>query len=138
MEAAEPELMDDFEDDDAARARRRWARHRPDRGLGFIGELNVVPIDLLSRGCTWLARGDGDGGWRDCQIRKPRPINRTRSYCDWHADVAIYGGGEMASVRLSPRISRRAAAAGGALVRYSLVDRGARVVSIVVILLFQT
>lgn len=82
IEAAEPELMSDFADDDAGYGPQGRGKNT-DRSelLGFIRDLNIdEQIDLV--GLMWLGRGDGDlENWRDLRAQAAQAHNqRTASY----------------------------------------------------------
>jgi Protein of unknown function (DUF3775) len=64
MEAAEPDLMADFEDDDAGEGRVGKDTDLTELS-GFLRELNIdEQIDLVA--LMWLGRGDGDlDNWND-------------------------------------------------------------------------
>jgi Protein of unknown function (DUF3775) len=80
MEATEPELLSDLEDDDAGEGRVGKETDLAELS-GFIGELNVdEQIDLVA--LMWLGRGDGDlDGWRDLRSQAADAHNnRTAAY----------------------------------------------------------
>jgi hypothetical protein len=80
MEAAEPDLMADFEDDDAGEGRVGKDTDQAELS-GFIGELNLdEQIDLVA--LMWLGRGDGDlDGFRDLRNEAADAHNnRTATY----------------------------------------------------------
>jgi len=80
IEAAEPELMSDFADDDAGPGPRGNNTDRSEL-LGFIRDLNIdEQIDLV--GLMWLGRGDGNlENWRDLRAQAAQAHNhRTASY----------------------------------------------------------
>lgn len=80
MEATEPELLSDLEDDDAGEGRAGKETDLAELS-GLIGELNVdEQIDLVA--LMWLGRGDGDlDNWRDLRSQAADAHNnRTAAY----------------------------------------------------------
>jgi len=80
MEASEPDLISDLEDDDAGEGRVGRDTDLTELS-GFISDLNVdEQIDLVA--LMWLGRGDGDlASWRDLHAQAARAHNqRTASY----------------------------------------------------------
>jgi len=102
MEAAEPGLIADFDDDDAGEGRAGKDTDQAELS-GFIGELNVdEQIDLVA--LMWLGRGDGDlEGWRDLRNQAAEAHNnRTAAYLIGTPMFADYLEEAMAMFGLSP------------------------------------
>jgi hypothetical protein len=102
MEAAEPDLMSDFEDDDAGEGRVGKDTDLTELS-GFIGELNVdEQIDLVA--LMWLGRGDGDlDGWRDLRNQAAEAHNnRIAAYLIGTPMFADYLEEAMSMFGLSP------------------------------------
>jgi Protein of unknown function (DUF3775) len=102
MEASEPELMADFEDDDAGEGRVGKDTDLTELS-GFIGELNVdEQIDLVA--LMWLGRGDGDlDNWRDLRTQAAEAHNnRTSAYLTGTPMFADYLEEAMSMFGLSP------------------------------------
>jgi Protein of unknown function (DUF3775) len=102
MEAAEPGLVADFDDDDAGEGRVGKDTDQAELS-GFIGELNVdEQIDLVA--LMWLGRGDGDlEGWSDLRNQAAEAHNnRTAAYLIGTPMFADYLEEAMAMFGLSP------------------------------------
>jgi len=102
MEAAEPDLMADLEDDDAGEGRVGKDTDLTELS-GSIGELNVdEQIDLVA--LMWLGRGDGDlDSWRDLRDQAAEAHNnRTAAYLIGTPMFADYLEEAMSMFGLSP------------------------------------
>ena len=102
MEASEPDLISDLEDDDAGEGRVGRDTDLTELS-GFISDLNVdEQIDLVA--LMWLGRGDGDrDGLRELRQEAARAHNnRTATYLMDTPMLADYLEEAMAEFGLSP------------------------------------